>query len=244
MCFYYKLLVFRPVLVLFVISVLSFSCILTAFLLKNRPDFSDPTLGFEARGTEISNKLTTWRNLLEATRPAGSFIVNPKEIQQHEFYKNHRKNKNRHQKKKKLKFNKKLKILREYASNNKSFNVEIAYNSEDTGNLTSLEEHSHYDYGTNKSYDEESEKRSKINKDIKWEEFSKPQPPPITTFASDDGYFCESPSKYFLLRSSVRIIREAFLRSKTPPPNFMHHSSKLDAPFKYCPSKRHNKLIL
>lgn len=197
MIFFYKLLVFRPVLVLFVISVFSLSCILTALLLKSPPDFSDPTLGFEARGTEISKKLTTWRNLLEETRPSGSLIVNPREAQQHfEFDKKHKKNKNRHQKKK-LKFDKKMKILKEFSTTDKSFNVDIAYNLDDTGNDTTLEEHNHWDYGTNKSYDEETDKKNKEMKKKKWKEFSKLEPPPITStdYHSTDGYFCESPSE-------------------------------------------------
>lgn len=202
MIFYYKLLVFRPVLVLFVISVFSLSCILTALLLKTPPDFSDPTLGFEARGTEISKKLTTWRNLLEETRYSGSLIVNPKEIQQHEFDRKHRKNKNRHQKKR-LKFDKKMKILKEFASNNKSFNVDISYNSnsDEPGNDTTVEEHTHWDYGTNKSYDEATVKKNNEIKRKIWINLNKTLPPAITStdFQSTDGYFCESPSK---LRSS------------------------------------------
>lgn len=195
MIFFYKLLVFRPVLVLFVISTLSVSAILTALFLKSPPDFSDPTLGFEARGTEISKKLTTWRNLLEETRPSGSLVVNPKEIQQQEFFKNkHRKNKARHEKKKtKLKFDKKMKILREFASSN----AHIAY-SDDIGNDTTGEEHNHWDYGTNKSYDEETVNRDKKIKSDKWGIFNNLNPPPITStdFHSTDGYFCESPSKF------------------------------------------------
>lgn len=197
MNFYYKLLVNRPVLVLFTISFLSFSFILSVFLCKSPPDFSDPTLGFEARGTEISKKQTTWRNLLEETRPSRSLIVNPKEIQQHDSFKKHRKNKNRHQKKK-LQFDKKMKILKEFATTNKSFNVDIAYNADDTGNNTTLEEHNHWDYGTNKSYDEETDRKNKEMKKKKWKEFSNAVPPPITStdFHSTDGYFCESPSKF------------------------------------------------
>lgn len=196
MIFFYKLLVFRPVLVLFLITLASLSCILTAVFLKSPPDFSDPTLGFEARGTDISKKLTTWKNLLEETRPSGSLIVNPKEIQQIEFQRGQMKNKNRHQKKK-LKFGKKIKILKGFASANKSFNIDIAYNSNDSGNEAILEEHNHWDYGTNKSYDEETDKKNKEMKKKKWKEFSKLEPPPITStdFHSTDGYFCESPSK-------------------------------------------------
>jgi protein dispatched 1 len=209
-CFY-KLLVFRPVLVLGAISVLSLSCILTAFYLKSLPNFSDPTLGFEARGTEISKKLTTWRNLLEETRPSGSLIVNPKEIQQHEFDQKHRRNKNRHQKKK-LKFDKKMKILREFATNNKSFNVNIAYTDE-TGNDTTVEEHNHWDYGTNKTfYDEETDKKNKIRKKEKWDKLNSIDPPPITStdFHSSDGYFCESPSKLQLTSNALKITHKPF----------------------------------
>lgn len=203
MIFFYKLLVFRPVLVLFVISLASLSCILTALLLKSFPDFSDPTLGFEARGTEISKRLTTWRNLLEETRPSGSLIVNPKEIHQSEFQKKKIKNKNRHQKKKlekKLQLEKKIKILKHFGTANKSFNIDIAYNSNDPDNGSVLDDHHHWEYGTNKSYDEETDKKNKEMKKKKWKEFSKLEPPPITsTDFRADGYFCESPSKYLII---------------------------------------------
>lgn len=176
------------------ISVSCLACILTALLLKSPPDFSDPTLGFEARGTEISKRLTTWRNLLEETRPSGSLIVNPKEIQQREFDRHHRKNKNRHQKKK-IKFDKKMKILKGIGTNS-SFNIDIAYNLDDTGNDTNLEGHVHWDYGTNKSYDEETDKKSKEVKKKKWKKLSKLEPPVTSTdFHSTDGFFCESPSE-------------------------------------------------
>lgn len=197
MIFFYKLLVFRPVLVLFVISLTSLSCILTALFLKSPPDFSDPTLGFEARGTDISKKLTTWKNLLEETRPSGSLIVNPKEIQQVEFQKKQMKNKSRHQKKR-LRLGNKMKILKEFATANKSFNIDIAYNSNDSGNDSLLEEHHHWDYGTNKSFEDLTDIKNKEMKKKKWKEFSKLEPPPITStdFHSTDGYFCESPSEY------------------------------------------------
>lgn len=196
MNFYCKLLVFRPLLVLLVIFVFCLACIITTLLLKSPPDFSDPTLGFEARGTEISKRLTTWRNLLEETRPSGSLIVNPKELQQHEFDKKHRKNKNRHEKKR-LRYEAKMRKLKEY-STNKSYNVDIVYNSDDAGNDTEVDEaHSHYEYGTNKSYDEAQENKIKEAKKKKWEGFLKIDPPPLTStdFHSTDGYFCESPGE-------------------------------------------------
>lgn len=195
MKFYYKLLVYRPVLVLFTISVFSLSCIFTSFLAKEPPNFTDPTLGFEARGTDISNRLTTWKNLLEETRPSGSLVVNPKEFQQHEFNRKHKKNKNRHQWKKLNKsLDQKIKILKD-ATRGKSFNVEFSLNLDDT-NETQINS-THWEYGTNKSYDEETDRRNKESKKKKWKEFTKLEPPPITsTDFQSDGYFCESPSKY------------------------------------------------
>lgn len=184
-----QIIVKSPVLVIFVIFVFCLSCIITTLLLKSPPDFSDPTLGFEARGTEISNRLTTWQNLLEETRPSGSLIVNPKELLQHEFDKKHRKNKNRHEKKR-LKFDEKMRKLKDY-STNKSYNTDIVYNSNDT--LIN----NHWAYGKNISYDEEKEKKIKEAKKKKWEGFLKNNPPPLTStdFHSTDGYFCESPSE-------------------------------------------------
>lgn len=131
---------------------------------------------------------------MEETRPSGSLIVNPKEILQHEFDRKHTKNKNRHQRKK-LKFDKKMKILKEFATNNKSFNVDIAYNSD--GNDTTAEVHNHWEYGTNKSYDEETDRKNKERKKKKWDVFQNIEPPPITStdYHSTDGYFCESPSE-------------------------------------------------
>lgn len=197
MNFYSKLLVSRPEVVLLVIFVFCFSCILTTLLLKAPPDFSDPTLAFETRGTEISKRLTTWRNILEETRPSGSLIVNPKELLQHEFdKKKHRKNRNRHEKKR-LKFDQKMRKLKDFVTN-KSYNTEIVYNSDDASGNDSLQtEDHHYEYGKNISYDEEKEKKIKEAKKKKWEGFLKIEPPPLTStdFHSTDGYFCESPSE-------------------------------------------------
>lgn len=121
--------------------------------------------------------------------------MNPKEIQQHEMFQKKRKNKNRHNRKK-IKFNKKMKILKGFVKN-KSFNVDIAYNADEAGNDTTVEEHSHYDYGTNKTYNEELETKKKMLKTEKWNNLKNVDPPPMTStdFHSTDGYFCESPSK-------------------------------------------------
>lgn len=36
--------------------------------------------GFETRGTVISRRLTAWANLLDATKPSGLFVVDPRDI--------------------------------------------------------------------------------------------------------------------------------------------------------------------
>ncbi|KAJ8665715.1 hypothetical protein QAD02_007377 [Eretmocerus hayati] len=62
----------------FLILSLAFLIIPTVFIRK-LPDFSDPQLGFEARGTSLSQRLITWKNLVESSRPRGILIDNPLE---------------------------------------------------------------------------------------------------------------------------------------------------------------------
>uniref|UniRef100_A0A8D8X106 Protein dispatched n=1 Tax=Cacopsylla melanoneura TaxID=428564 RepID=A0A8D8X106_9HEMI len=60
------------------------TCIVTALIfsiipsiLFHFPDFRDPKMGFEARGTELAKRLSAWNLLLEATRPSGPLTSNP-----------------------------------------------------------------------------------------------------------------------------------------------------------------------
>ncbi|KAL1455288.1 hypothetical protein WDU94_009393 [Cyamophila willieti] len=46
-------------------------------ILFHFPDFRDPKMGFEARGTKLANRLRAWNLLLEATRPSGILTSNP-----------------------------------------------------------------------------------------------------------------------------------------------------------------------
>ena len=69
----------RPHLILLFIGTLCVACIVVSFT-KRLPDFSDPTLGFEARGTELGQRITAWHNLLDETSPSGGqLIANPYE---------------------------------------------------------------------------------------------------------------------------------------------------------------------
>jgi len=39
--------------------------------------------GFEARGTILAQRLTAWRNLLDATGPSGPLTIDPRQIPTH-----------------------------------------------------------------------------------------------------------------------------------------------------------------
>uniref|UniRef100_A0A6J0T4L0 Protein dispatched homolog 1 isoform X1 n=2 Tax=Pogona vitticeps TaxID=103695 RepID=A0A6J0T4L0_9SAUR len=56
-----------PVVVLGMCTVLIVVCALIGILVPDLPDFSDPLLGFEPRGTAIGQRLVTWNNMVKNT---------------------------------------------------------------------------------------------------------------------------------------------------------------------------------
>ncbi|KAJ0027012.1 hypothetical protein NQD34_018012 [Periophthalmus magnuspinnatus] len=64
---YAELIADWPVVVLGVCTVLIVVCALVGILVPDLPDFSDPLLGFEPRGTEIGQRLVTWNNMVKNT---------------------------------------------------------------------------------------------------------------------------------------------------------------------------------
>ncbi|XP_070257135.1 protein dispatched homolog 1 isoform X2 [Myotis yumanensis] len=64
---YAALLADWPVVVLGVCTVLIVVCALVGVLVPELPDFSDPLLGFEPRGTTIGQRLVTWNNMVKNT---------------------------------------------------------------------------------------------------------------------------------------------------------------------------------
>ncbi|XP_078255018.1 protein dispatched homolog 1 isoform X2 [Rhinoraja longicauda] len=56
-----------PVVVLGFCTVLIVICALVGILVPDLPDFSDPLLGFEPRGTAIGQRLITWNNMVKNT---------------------------------------------------------------------------------------------------------------------------------------------------------------------------------
>ncbi|KAI1895664.1 hypothetical protein AGOR_G00108550 [Albula goreensis] len=86
---YSQLIVEFPMAVLVLCTLVLLGCSLAGILIGPLPDFSDPLLGFEPRGTHIGNRLFTWAKLQEnigpgkalspspplTDRPAGSYVV-------------------------------------------------------------------------------------------------------------------------------------------------------------------------
>ncbi|XP_069559161.1 protein dispatched homolog 1 [Brachyistius frenatus] len=64
---YAELIADWPVVVLGVCTVLIVICALVGVLVPDLPDFSDPLLGFEPRGTAIGQRLVTWNNMVKNT---------------------------------------------------------------------------------------------------------------------------------------------------------------------------------
>lgn len=223
MIWYYKLLAHRPHLVLLLTGVLCVACIIVS-LTKKIPDFSDPTLGFEARGTELGQRMTAWHNLLDETSPlGGQLVANPYENFDDDYYptsgkKKHNAQRHRNNKKRKNKNkgkNKGALVLTEKIQRIKSANnfaAGKAVNSLPEGssdettviwaeNTTRREEEDAWEYGRNVSFiDDEDEVNKTImgNKDL-WKDLKRPQPPLFQTevHSSSDGFFCNSPSKLF-----------------------------------------------
>lgn len=208
MQWYYKLLARRPHFVVVSVGVFSIACIVVALITKKLPDFDDPTLGFEARGTSIGKRWTAWRNLLEETSASGRLIANPKDLYDRsgvpDFGFGFRKRKKDRKKasnggnsKKRNKSNK-IKVLKELTLNNKSSNGEVI-SFEEYDNETFSSRHDNWEYGRNMSfYAEETGNKTMEKKRAKWDTLRKLKPPPdlIEMHIPADGFFCESPSKF------------------------------------------------
>ncbi|EFX72150.1 hypothetical protein DAPPUDRAFT_10357, partial [Daphnia pulex] len=76
---YGRILSSYPAAVVSAVATLSVACLIVVFTLHSLPDFSDPQLGFECRGTALSRRAVAWENLLRASQPAGPLSTNPLE---------------------------------------------------------------------------------------------------------------------------------------------------------------------
>lgn len=205
MHWYYKLLARRPHFVLVSVGIFSIACVVVALITKKLPDFDDPTLGFEARGTSIGKRWTAWRNLLEETSASGRLIANPKELYdrsvaaegvEHKRKKDRKKANNNSKKRNK---SNKMKMLKELTLNNRSSNGEVI-SFEEYDNETFISRHDNWEYGRNMSfYAEETSNKTMEKKRAKWDTLRKLKPPPdlMEMHIPADGFFCESPNKEF-----------------------------------------------
>ncbi|EZA51791.1 hypothetical protein DMN91_003866 [Ooceraea biroi] len=71
----------HPYIIFIAVFVLSSICMIIPFMTNKLPDFRDPQMGFEARGTVLAKRLTAWHNLVEATKGRAELIDNPLEYQ-------------------------------------------------------------------------------------------------------------------------------------------------------------------
>ncbi|XP_011313149.1 protein dispatched [Fopius arisanus] len=67
----------HPYSILIAVFVFSSTCLIVPLATNKFPDFSDPQLGFEARGTPLAQRLTAWYNLMKATGARGDLTDNP-----------------------------------------------------------------------------------------------------------------------------------------------------------------------
>ncbi|XP_065203153.1 protein dispatched isoform X2 [Planococcus citri] len=68
---------------LVILGVISVTCIVTFYVSfhdRKLPDFEDPQLGFETRGTQISQRLVAWDKLMDESKPYGSLTMDPSEL--------------------------------------------------------------------------------------------------------------------------------------------------------------------
>ncbi|XP_041788243.1 protein dispatched [Anopheles merus] len=207
MLWYYKLLARRPHLVLVAVGIFSVACIVVALCTRKLPDFDDPTLGFEARGTSIGKRWTAWRNLLEETSLSGRLVANPKELtlgMNNHFphqrlppvagdgsFRKRRKNKGKKKTPNTVdgedtgkahgKLNKNLRILKELYHNQSATNGEIIsfeeYDNETMPHRGGRQEV--WEYGRNQSYyTEEVGNKTMEKKRAKWDTLRRLKPPP------------------------------------------------------------------
>lgn len=79
MWWFSRVIAHHPYTILMIILIFSSTCLIVPLAIKKFPDFSDPQLGFEARGTILAQRLIAWQNLLESNKPRGQLVDNPLE---------------------------------------------------------------------------------------------------------------------------------------------------------------------
>ncbi|XP_067619629.1 protein dispatched isoform X2 [Eurosta solidaginis] len=214
MHWYYNFLVRRPYLMVLAVAVLCTACITVSLTMNAAPDFSDPTLGFETRGTLLGKRLTAWNNLLHETSPTGSLVTDPSDYyntikhhyankkRKHQLHNRAHKRKNRkkpkfpkhHHKDKDLFLSRTVLLLKNNITSQKTTDIDLL--------PTQWNEHANrsenFEYGRNTTSIDEDYHRQKVQtKKSTWSILKQsPSPPEWSVDGTHtEGFFCDSPSK-------------------------------------------------
>ncbi|XP_044742091.1 protein dispatched [Chrysoperla carnea] len=82
MKYFTRIISHHPYIIAFTSFLFSLYCVYSSIYVIPVPNFSDPQLGFETRGTTLSNRYVTWTNLLKELKPSGLLKQFPKINQQ------------------------------------------------------------------------------------------------------------------------------------------------------------------
>ncbi|GAB6020682.1 hypothetical protein CHUAL_003351 [Chamberlinius hualienensis] len=83
---YARLLARYPHVVIAAVTILASTCIVIFLTMKKLPNFQDPQMGFEPRGTVLAQRESAWNNLMEATKSSGPLTTNPSEEELRRFH--------------------------------------------------------------------------------------------------------------------------------------------------------------
>uniref|UniRef100_A0A1B6DLC4 SSD domain-containing protein n=1 Tax=Clastoptera arizonana TaxID=38151 RepID=A0A1B6DLC4_9HEMI len=193
MSWYTSIVSRHPIVVMVGVAVFSISCLVIALTSAKLPNFNDPQLGFESRGTVISNRLIAWQNLIEATRPSGPLTVNPygDRPPSHHIQKSLSKDKNS----KSVDVGNKVLST---ANPNELAGERLVFNSQQ--NISLIIDHSHHNHHNNshtKLEDDQWTCLKKLNFGVEHSNHEDSSDEHFThdhNHMSPDGYFCGSPT--------------------------------------------------
>lgn len=159
--------------------------------------------GFEARGTEIGQKLTAWKNLLDESGSSGLLSHNPKELiipgavdKARIRAQNRRRNGTGKGGRKKNKVKLEEKIINIHF--NKIHFEEDDKLVEEVANATEYNFTGSWEYGKNLSYLTDEKNENIVQNKEKWSNLRQSKPP-TQKINTHNGFFCDSPRKFLIL---------------------------------------------
>ncbi|XP_036322856.1 protein dispatched isoform X1 [Rhagoletis pomonella] len=242
MHWYYNFLVRRPYLMVLAVAVLCTACITVSLTMNTAPDFTDPTLGFETRGTVLGKRLTAWNNLIQETGPFGSLVTDPNDLRDYNAISHHHVNKKwkhqlhnrahkrksqkrpknpKHHKNKELHLSKKISFLKN------EFNITDKNNGSDL-----LPTQWHGDSGVFRDYEITNDSFSSMERSNRSERFEYGR----NTTSIDEDYHRE---KVQIKKSTWNILKQAPV-----PPSWGVDGPHVDGYFCDSPSKDYSHFVV